>query len=92
MGGKNLIKYMNKESIMKFKIILIVNKKTKEKVCEHYYQKFVNLDKSKFEVGLPLNIGYMDNSFFAHEIVQSVEPFEKHGLKIETTKKIWYIH
>lgn len=77
---------------MEFKIVLIINKNTKEKVCEHYCQKVINLKKSKFEVGSPLNITYKDNLFFSHETVQKVEPFEKYGLKIETTKKIWYIH
>lgn len=78
---------------MDYKIILIINNRTKTRVCEEYCYKPILLDKCIIRIGEELKIVYKDNSYFKHyECVQSVEPFEEKGLKIKTNKKTWFIH
>ena len=77
---------------MNYKILLILNKNTQMRVCEHYCYKSILFDKCVMESGLHLKIVYDGNSFFTHETVESVEPFQEYGLKITTSKKIWFIH
>lgn len=77
---------------MDYKIILIINRNTNMKVCEHYCYKSILLDECNVETGLNLKIVYEGKSFFTHEMVEKVEPFEEYGLKITTTKKTWFIH
>lgn len=78
---------------MDYKIILIINNKTKARVCEEYCYKSILLDKCIIKIGQELKIVYKNNSYFKHyELVQSIEPFEEKGLKIKTTKKTWFIY
>lgn len=76
---------------MVHKIILILNK-DKQRVCEQYCYKEIDLDKSIIERGLELLIYYKDGSRFKHEVVKSIEGFGEYGLKIVTSKKIWFIY
>ncbi|WP_346961379.1 hypothetical protein [Clostridium sp.] len=77
---------------MEYKIMLILNRSNKMRVCEQYYDKNILLDKCIIERGLDLTIVYENGASFTHEIVESVEGFEEYGLKITTTKKVWFIH
>lgn len=76
---------------MRFKIILVINK-DQQKVCEQYCNKEIDLDKSVIEEGRELFIVYKDGGYFTHETVESIENFEKYGLRISTSKKVWFIH
>lgn len=73
------------------KIILILNK-DEQRVCEYYCYKEIDLDKCIIETGLELVIYYKNGSHFKHEVVKSVEGFGEYGLKITTSKKVWYIY
>lgn len=77
---------------MNYKIILILNRNTQMRVCEHYCYKNILLDECIIEKGAHLKIVYEGKSFFTHENIENVEPFEEYGLKITTSKKIWFIH
>lgn len=72
------------------KIVSIINKNTKDEVCNQYKNKTVDLDKSIFVIGFPLKIAYESGSYFTHEIVKNVES-DCDKIIITTTKKIWTI-
>jgi hypothetical protein len=76
---------------MSYEIILVLNINTQTRVCEQYYYKSILLDKCVIESGSSLTIAYECGALFTHEIVKSVESFGENGLKITTTKKIWFI-
>ena len=74
------------------KIILILNKDG-QRVCEQYCYKELDLDKSIIERDLELFIYYKDGSHFKHhEFVKSIEGFGEYGLKVTTSKKVWFIY
>lgn len=75
-----------------YRIILIINKKTKDRVCNQYCYKPIDIQKSVIEIGKELFIVYKDYGRFKHETVEHIEDFEGCGLKITTTKKIWFIY
>lgn len=75
-----------------YKIILIINNNTKRSVCQEYYYREIDLNRSVIECGKNLRIVCKDGFYFEHEKVKSVEYFEKYGYKITTTKKVWFIH
>lgn len=77
---------------MQYKIILILNKNTKCRVCEEYCYKEIDWSKSIIEEGLNLRIIYKDGVYFEHERVEKIESFEKHGWRITTTKKEWFLY
>lgn len=76
---------------MVHKIILILNK-DEQRVCEEYCYKELDLDKSVIERDLELLIYYKDGSHFKHEVVKSIDGFGAYGLKIVTSKKVWFIY
>ena len=74
------------------KIILILNK-DKQRVCEQYCYKELDLDKSIIQRDIELFICYKDGSYFKHhEVVKIIEGFGAYGLKITTSKKEWFIY
>lgn len=76
---------------MSHKIILILNK-DKQRVCEQYCYKELDLDKSIIEKDRELVIYFKYGGHFKHEFVKNIERFEEHGLKITTSKKEWFIY
>lgn len=72
------------------KIVSIINKNTKDEVCNQYKDKSVDLDKSIFTIGFPLRVVYESGSYFTHEIVREVKS-NYDEIIITTTKKIWII-
>ncbi|GEM_PF-6235298 len=76
---------------MGYEIILVLNRNTQTRVCEQYYYKSILLDKCVIQSGSSLTIAYDCGAIFTHETVEQVESFEEYGLKITTTKKIWFI-
>ena len=51
---------------MGLKLLNLISKDTKQNVCPQYNNKEVNSQKSTIEVGKPLVIFTLDNTFFAH--------------------------
>lgn len=71
-------------------IVSIINKNTKDEVCNQYKDKTVDLDKCVFTIGFPLRVVYESGSHFTHEIVREVKS-NYDEIIITTTKKIWII-
>ena len=74
---------------MGLRLINLINKNTKQKVCPQYNNKEVNSDKSVIEIGKPLVICDSDNTFFAHHEVVINKEYSGDTMYVETTRKIW---
>lgn len=70
----------------RFIIGAILNKKTDDLVCKHYYNRPI---KEIIDIiGQPLQIQYEDGSFFTHEKV--IDHYQTdYGFWVETTSKNW---
>ena len=73
---------------MGLRLLNLINKDTKQNVCPQY-NKEVNSQKSTIELGKPLVIFTLDNTFFAHheEVVSIENTYDT--MTVETTKKVW---
>lgn len=73
-----------------YKITLITNRDGNQ-ILQEKCNREINIDKCVIEKYKELKIVYLDGLSFTHEEVKSIESLGEYGLKVYTTKKVWYI-